>query len=331
MEIKRIAPWRVLALPRTDAGIVAVAVEVDRIVARVVEDAVQDDGNAELLGRLAQLRKVLLGAQDRVDLGVVGRVVAVVARGLKDRVEVDGRKAQLGDAGQVILDTLERAAVKVPGLDGAVLGALVYRRLVPVLDHPALDSVARFFDLGQRAFAPVLVAGIAIGEDLVDHTALVPLGSNFAVLVDGDLERRHLGVVVGYALAAGAALRCAQANLGLALDIADKAVPDKTGLGALKLYGKYTVALVRHGIPRLTDFIDPGAQRKRCLVGVGILQNHGERKGSSCGHSAKRNAKLRQTAVVYQSHSTVQFNRIMACWPWALRTGYKYICCTLAV
>ena len=59
----------------------------------MVEDAIQDDGNAELLGRLAQLRKVLLGAQNRVDLGVIGRVVAVVARGLKDRVEVDGRKA----------------------------------------------------------------------------------------------------------------------------------------------------------------------------------------------------------------------------------------------
>ena len=331
MEIKRIAPRRILALPRAHAGVVAVAVEVDRIVARVVEHTVQNDGNAQLLGRLAQLSKVLLGAQNRIDLGVIGGVVAVVARGFKNGVEVDGCKAQLGDARQVFLDTLERSAVKVPGLDGAVLGAFVYGRLIPVLDHAALDSVARLIDLSQRALAPVLVAGIAIGEDLVDHAALVPLGSNFAVLVDGDLERRHLGVVIGYALAAGAALRCAQANLGLALDIADKAVPDKTGLGALELYGKYAVAFVRHGIPRLADLIDPGTQRKRCLVGVGILQNHGEREGSSCGHSAKRSAKLRQTAVVYQSHSTVQFNRIMACGPWALRTGCKYICCTQAV
>ena len=93
VEVKRIAPRRVLALPRTDAGIVTVAVKVDRVVARMVEDAIQDDGNAELLGRLAQLRKVLLGAQNRVDLSVVGRVVAMVARSLKDGVEVDGRKA----------------------------------------------------------------------------------------------------------------------------------------------------------------------------------------------------------------------------------------------
>jgi len=240
----------------------------------------------------------------------------VVARGFKNGVEVDGCKAQLGDARQVFLDALERPAVEVPGFDGAVFGALVHGRLVPVLDHAALDSVAWFFDLGQRALAPVFISGVAIGEDLVDHATLVPLGTHFAVLIDGNLEGRHLGVVVSYALATGATLRCAQADLGLALDIADKAVPDKTGLGTLKLYGINAVALVRHGIPRLTDLIDPGAQRKRCLVGVGILQNHGERKGSSSGHSAKRSAKLRKTAVVYQSHNTVQFNRITACGPW---------------
>ena len=113
------------------------------------------------------------------------------------------------------------------------------------------------------------------------------------MLIDGNLEGRNLGVAVSYALATGAALRRAQANLGLALDIADKAVPDKTGLGALKLYGKYAVALVRHGIQRLTDLIYPGAQSKRCLVGIGILQNHRECNGSSSGHSAKRSAKLR--------------------------------------
>lgn len=78
----------------------------------MVEDAVQDDGNVQLLGCLAQLSKVLLGAQNRIDLGVIGGVVAVVACGFENGVEVDGCKAQLGDARQVFLDTLERAAVK---------------------------------------------------------------------------------------------------------------------------------------------------------------------------------------------------------------------------
>ena len=117
VEGEGVAPRRILALPGAHTGVVAIAVEIDRVVACVVEDAVQDDGNAQLLGCLAQLGKVLLGAQDRIDFGVVGRVVAMVARGLKDGVEVDDGKAQLGDAGQVFLDALERSAVEVPGLD----------------------------------------------------------------------------------------------------------------------------------------------------------------------------------------------------------------------
>ena len=106
----------------------------------------------------------------------------------------------------------------------------------------------------------MLVAGVAVGEDLVDHAALVPGGAVLAVLVDGNLEGRYLGVVVRYALAAGATLRRAQADLGLALDIAYKAVPDKAGFGAWKLAGKDAVALVLHRDQGLADAIDPGAQ-----------------------------------------------------------------------
>ena len=104
----------------------------------------------------------------------------------------------------------------------------------------------------------MLVTGVAVGEDLVDHTALVPGGAVLAVLIDGNLEGRHLGVVVGYALAAGAALRRAQANLGLALDIADKAVPHKTRFSAFELAGKNAIAFVLHRNQGLADFIDPG-------------------------------------------------------------------------
>ena len=113
------------------------------------------------------------------------------------------------------------------------------------------------------------------------------------MLVDGNLEGRHLGVVVGYALAAGAALGRAQANLGLALDIAYKAVPHKTRFSAFELAGKNAIAFVLHRNQGLADFIDPGTQGECCLVGIGILQNNRECNGSSCGHSAKRSAKLR--------------------------------------
>ena len=104
----------------------------------------------------------------------------------------------------------------------------------------------------------MLVTGVAVGEDLVDHATLVPGGAVLTVLIDGNLEGRHLGVVVGYAFAAGAALRCAQANLGLALDIADKAVPHKTRFSAFELAGKNAIAFVFHRNQGLADFIDPG-------------------------------------------------------------------------
>ena len=191
------------------------------------------------------------------------------------------------------MDALERAAVEVPGLDGAVLGALVYGRLVPVLDHPALNALVRFFEFGHCALAPMLVTGVAVGEDLVHHATLVPGGAVFAVLVDSNLKGRYLGVVVGYALAAGAALRRTQANLGLALDITYKAVPHKTRFSAFELAGKNAIALVLHRDQGLADFIDPGTQGECRLVGIGILQNHRECNGSSSGHSAKRRAKLR--------------------------------------
>ena len=139
----------------------------------------------------------------------------------------------------------------------------------------------------------MLVTGVAVGEDLVHHAALVPSGAVLAVLIDGNLEGRHLGVVVGYALAAGAALGRAQANLGLALDIAYKAVPHKTRFSAFELAGKNAIAFVLHRNQGLADFIDPGTQGECCLVGIGILQNNRECNGSSCGHSAKRSAKLR--------------------------------------
>ena len=92
----------------------------------------------------------------------------------------------------------------------------------------------------------MLVTGVTVGEDLVHHAALVPGGAVLAVLIDGNLEGRHLGVVVGYALAAGAALGRTQANLGLTFDIADKAVPHKTRVSAFELAGKNAIALVFH-------------------------------------------------------------------------------------
>lgn len=188
MEPERIAPRRIGMLPRALAGVVAVAVEVERVVARVVEHAVEDDGNPAPLGFAAELAEIVLGTEHGVDLQVIARVVAVVARSFEDGIEVDGGDAELGESVEVTGDTLERAAVEVPGLDRHVLRAVVYGRLVPVFDDTLANAGARLGYHALSALAPCRVAAVAVGEDLVDHTVLIPRGTRCAVLVDGDLK-----------------------------------------------------------------------------------------------------------------------------------------------
>ena len=59
----------------------------------VVEDAVQHDAHAELVGMLHQVLPVFLRAEVGIDLEIVLRIVAMVGSGVEDGVEVDGRDA----------------------------------------------------------------------------------------------------------------------------------------------------------------------------------------------------------------------------------------------
>ena len=132
VETVRVAPRGVLARPCTRLGVGAVAVEVDGIVARMVEHAVEDDGYAARLGFAAEFAEILLGAEHRVDLEVVGRVVSMVARRREDGVQVEHGEAHLGEAVEVGRDALERAPVHVPARDGAVLVAVVDGWFIPI-------------------------------------------------------------------------------------------------------------------------------------------------------------------------------------------------------
>ena len=82
-------------------GVSAVLVEVDAVGARVGEHAVENDGNAELFRLAAQLRELLIRAEEGVSLGVVRRVVAVVLVSLKYGVEVDAGHAELLQIGEL--------------------------------------------------------------------------------------------------------------------------------------------------------------------------------------------------------------------------------------
>ena len=72
----------------------------------MAEHAVQHDADAILSSFLAQGLKVLVGAQQRVHVEVVGGVVAVVGVGLEDGVQVEVINAHLPQVGELYADAL---------------------------------------------------------------------------------------------------------------------------------------------------------------------------------------------------------------------------------
>ena len=238
VEGEPVAVRRALALPRARLGIGAKAVEVAGVGAHVVEDAVQDDRDAVLLGVHAQGPEALLVAEQRIDAQVVRRVVAVVARRLKDRVEIDRRDAQVLQVAEPLADALEGAAVEVPAGHAAVLATPVGRRGAPVLEHLAVGAaLAAHGQRVRRALAPVLPARKAVGEDLVDDALAVPARLAGPGREDRDLERRRVAVGEG-ALAGDPALARAVAPHGAVARLDVKAVPDHAGLGRLVRCGE---------------------------------------------------------------------------------------------
>ena len=77
----------------TARAVAALTVEVDRVRAGMAEHAVKNDADALSGSGGAKGAELLVRAQQRVGLEVVGRVVAVVGVGLKDRVQVDAADA----------------------------------------------------------------------------------------------------------------------------------------------------------------------------------------------------------------------------------------------
>ena len=91
-EVAEVVPLvvrRIRRLERADRIVLALAVEVAAVAARVAEDTVEDDADALRLRRVDEMAEVLVRAEDRVDLMVIACVVVMVALRLKDRVQVD--------------------------------------------------------------------------------------------------------------------------------------------------------------------------------------------------------------------------------------------------
>ncbi len=128
-----------LALVGAYTRVVAQAVEVQAVVARVAEHTVQHYPHAQLAGLAAQLLKVRVCAQEGVHLVIIPGVVAVVAARAEDGVEVEHADTQVLEVGQFGDDALQVAAEEIHSL-AVALGhvGIEQGRIIPVLVHFAV-------------------------------------------------------------------------------------------------------------------------------------------------------------------------------------------------
>jgi len=103
-------------------------VEIDRVAPRVVERDIRDDADAALRGLGRQAHEVVVAAEVRIDVAVVGGIVLVVARCGEQRRHVKRVGAEIGDVIQLFDDAGDVAAEEIVAVDG--IGTVAAARLV---------------------------------------------------------------------------------------------------------------------------------------------------------------------------------------------------------
>ena len=147
---------------RAEGGVAAVFVEINAVRAGVVEHAVQNDRNAFLLCFFAQGNKVVVRAEQRVDVFVIRRVVAVVGMRFKNGVEIQAGHAEAFQIIELLLDALEVAAEIVVVQRDAFLVRFPHGHVGFVFVQRA---VVRYVLLGKPGRVK------PVGKDLIDHAA----------------------------------------------------------------------------------------------------------------------------------------------------------------
>ena len=229
----------------------------------------------------------------------------MIALCFEDGVEVDRRDAHGVEAGEVLVDPLERTAIEVPALDGFILVALVYRRLVPVHHQVLARALAGFVNNSLGTLEPVLVACVTIGEDLVYDAALVPSGTGFAVLVHGDLERGDVCTVgIGDRLSARGTITRADHEHRTIGACHAEAVPQDARFGAVD--GRYQGVRFTEGHwdKLFAAVVDPCANLSFEESGIGVFDIQCEMNGGSGHNGAKRHAIFRPAGIMKKPHET---------------------------
>ena len=218
-EVVPLVVGRIRRLERANRIVLALAVEVAAVAARMAEDTVEDDADALRLRRVDEMAEVLIRAENRVDLVVITRVVVVIALRLKDRVQVDDRDAEVLEVVELLLEALEIAAAEIGGNDLLRVGVLVVARII----LPAgMEDRALLLDDG------VSLAREAVREDLVHDGVLEPVRRLGPLVEHRDLERRR-HMVVERAHAAEL-FRIVAVVPGAILHRDDEVIPDEASL-----------------------------------------------------------------------------------------------------
>ena len=265
---------RVLGLIGAHGVVEAVAVEVDAVVPRVGEDAVQHHADAVCARRAAQADEVLVRAEGRVHVRVVARVVLVVGLGVKDRVQVEHGDAELAQIGQLLDDAREVSAEEVvpkvaaQGRVGVLVGLFV--------PGGVRDQAGLFVQQGRAAVAE------AVHKDLVHDAVVHPGGDGVGAVVHRDLEGGRQ--VRGNLSLAAQALRVVAVPEHLPVRVHEERVPQDHGLlgkgeGDLIEEGVVHVPAKAHGQLFLALF-RPEAQRAVGALGRGDAQPHARAAGA---------------------------------------------------
>ena len=137
--------------------------------AGVVDGDIQDQLHAVFVEGAAQVRQGLVPAEMGVHVEIIQAVILMAGGGIENGIQVQGRDTQLLQIGDLLLNTLEVAAVEVH-----TVGLLVAQGLIFPVPMKALVAVLRIL-AGPDIVARVTVAE-TLREDLVEHRILDPGG-----------------------------------------------------------------------------------------------------------------------------------------------------------
>ena len=185
----------------------------------MTEDAVEDDADAALPGSCDEAAKILDIAKHGIDLVIIPRIIVMIALGLKDGVEVNARDPKILQVVQFFGNPAQIPAEEVIGNNLLRIGVLdVHRVIRPV----------RADDCALLPYNCVSGTCKTIGEDLVHHGILEPVGRPCALVVNRNLV--GCGRRIAQHADAAKHLLVVPVKIGAALCRDNEVVPEQTSV-----------------------------------------------------------------------------------------------------